>query len=225
MPFQIQGFGGTVAEVDGTTFRALRVTTRPVDYGSLGYYRMSQISGTMAAALAANAEMYQFRWTDATRLAVVFLIDISAGQNVAASAAAIVSFEAVIARAWTVDGSGGTAATITGNNGKLRTSMGTMLAGAMRISTTAGLTAGTKTLDTQGISNVAFGIGTGAITTSNSLIICPLRSLLDAGPPNMHPIVLAQNEGWIVKNGPVIFPAAMTWNFGVTHAWAEVASY
>ena len=37
MPIQIQGNGGTVAEVDGTNFRALRVNNRPVDYGALGW--------------------------------------------------------------------------------------------------------------------------------------------------------------------------------------------
>ena len=71
MAIQLQGNSGTVAEVDGTNFRAMRGTLRPIDYGSLGSYRMSLLSGTMAAGLAANSEVVQFRWSDATRLCVV----------------------------------------------------------------------------------------------------------------------------------------------------------
>ena len=41
MAIQIQGNGGSVAEVDGTGFRAMRVSPRPVDAGSLGHYRLS----------------------------------------------------------------------------------------------------------------------------------------------------------------------------------------
>ena len=60
MAIQLQGNGGTVADVDGTNYRALRTTLRPIDYGALGSYRLSLLSGTMAAGLAANAEVWQF---------------------------------------------------------------------------------------------------------------------------------------------------------------------
>lgn len=225
MSFQIQGFGGTVAEVDGTTFRALRITQRPIDYASQGSFDMSQVSGTMAAALGATSEIYQFRWSDATRLAVLYRCEISGGANVAASAAALLAFEIMVARSWTVDGSGGTAATITGNNNKMRTSMASMVAGAMRICTTAALTAGTKTLDTQGIGNLAFSVLTGAITTSISGIIIPKTRLLSVDSGVEHPLVMAQNEGWIIRTGANAWPAGMTWNYGVAHAWTELAAY
>lgn len=225
MAIQIQGNGGTVAEVDGTTFRALRVTVRPADYGALGSYGISQVSGTMAAALAANAELYQFRWTDATRLAVVRRITVSAGANVAATAAALLALELAIARGWTGIGAGGTAATFSGNNAKFRTSMGTTLVNDVRISSTAGLTAGTKTIDTNGVANVAFAVLTGAITTGINGTILPSTPLLEDESGNGHPIVLAQNEGWIVRNGAVAWPAGMTWNFGCYHRWSELAAY
>jgi hypothetical protein len=224
MAVQFQGNAGVVAEVDGTVFRALRVTGRPIDYGSLGFYRLSMGSGTMAAALAANAEIFQFRWPDATRLAVVTRIAISAGANVAATAAAITSLRATAARSWTAAGSGGTRATLTGNNAKLRTSMGTSLVADIGCSTTAGLTAGTKTLDNQDLGGVQLGIGTGAITTSLSLNLLPVTELLNIDASNDHPLVLAQNEGFVIRSG-IIFPAAMTWAFTVNVSWAEVNSY
>src|SRR2546426_5331717 len=148
---QVQGNAGTVAEVSGTTHRALRTERRSADYGSLGFYRLSQQSGTMGVSIAGGAEIYQFRWTDATRLAAIYRIELSAGGNVAATTAVLAAFEAVIARSFTVAGTGGVAATITGSNAKLRTSMGTTLLGESRIASTAALGAGTKTLDTQGI--------------------------------------------------------------------------
>jgi hypothetical protein len=224
MAIQIQGNGGTIAEVDGTTFRALRVAIRPADYGSLGSYALSAVTGTIAAALAANSELVQWRWTDATRLGVVRRIRVSAGMNVAATAAALLSLEAVIARSFTANGTGGTALTITGNNAKLRTSMGTTLLGEMRVATTAALGIGTKTLDTQGIGITAYSALTGAITTQVSGRLVPLEDLFDCDNGDGHPVVCAQNEGFIIKSG-IINPAAMTWNLGVTTRWAELAAY
>lgn len=224
MAIQIQGNGGTVAEVDGTTFRALRVTGRPIDYGSLGFYRISMVTGTIAAALAANSELFQFRWTDATRFAIITRLAVSAGANVAATAAALLSLRATIARGWTADGSGGTLATMTGNNQKLRTSMGTSLVGTIRTATTAALGAGTKTLDSQDIGGVSYGIGTGAITTSISLTIVPNTEIINMDSITDHPLVLAQNEGVVVRSG-IINPAAMTWAATFSFEWAEVTAF
>jgi hypothetical protein len=226
MAIQIQGNGGVVLEVDGTAFRAGRVTGRPLDHGNLGHYRLSMATGTIAAALAANSELFQFRWADATRLAVIQKILVSVSANVAATAAALVSLEAVIARSFSVAGTGGAVATITGNNQKTRTSMGTTLLGEARIATTAALTAGTKTLDSQGIGNTVIGIGTGALTVSPVFTLVPKIDLLEIDADNtVHPIVLAQNEGFVIKSGANAFPAAMTWMLGITVVWAEVAAY
>jgi len=225
MAVQIQGNSGVVGEIDGITFRALRVTGRPIDYGALGFYRASATSGTMAVSLGANAEIFQFRWPDATRFAVVTRVGISAGSNVAAAAAALLAFKCTIARSWTVAGSGGTRLTLTGNNQKLRTSMGTSLVNDAGISTTAALTAGTKTLDAQDVGAVSFGVGTGAITVSPSLVICPRYELLNVDASTDHPIILAQNEGFVIRTGVNAFPAGMTWSFSVDVSWAEVAAF
>lgn len=225
MAIQVQGNGGTTAEVDGTSYRALRVNNRPLDVGALGHYRLSMATGTIAAALAANAELFQFRWTDATRLAVIQKIMISAGANVAATAAGLVTLEATVARSFTVAGTGGTAATITGNNQKTRTSFGTTLLGEVRCATTAALGAGTKTLDTQGIGNLTMGIGTGALTVAPTINLTERMDLLEQDGIEQHPLVLAQNEGFVIKNGATAWPATMTWALGVTVVWAETAAY
>jgi len=218
MAIQLQGNAGTVAEVDGTVYRSLRATLRPLDYGAYGSYRMSLLSGTMAAGLAANAEIFQFRWADATRLCVVSAITFDGlSGSATAFAAGFGKVDAVIARSWTADGSGGSAATLTTNNQKRRTSMGTTLLGAARIASTAALTAGTKTLDAQAIGQYSAAIGT---TTSTQWI--PQTQLFHQVGGVESPLILAQNEGLVLR---ATVPATGTWQFGVTVCWTEVAEY
>jgi len=226
MPIQFQGNGGVVAEVDGTTFRAIRVTNRPVNYGSLGYYRIGALSGTMAAALAAGSDIFQWRWTDATNLGLLYKVAISASANVAATAAAITGFLLTAARNWTGIGTGGTRLTMTGNNAKLRTSMGTSLINDIGVATTGLLGIGTKTLDTTNMGSIVLGIGTGAITTSHILNLINKGDgiLFDADGEGFHPYVAAANEGAVIRTD-VIFPAAMTWKFGVDAVWAEAGAF
>ena len=111
MAIQVQGFDGTVAAVDGTNYRSMRTTLRPLDHGALGSYRLSLLSGTMAAGLAANSEVFQFRWSDATRICVVTSIiwDGLSG-SATAFAAGFGKVDVLAARSWTADGSGGTPA-------------------------------------------------------------------------------------------------------------------
>lgn len=225
MPISIVGAGGVVPEVDGT-FDALRVSGRPLEYNGLGHYRIGMTTGTIGAALAANGELFQFRWTDATRLCVVQKVLISAGANVAATAAGLVNLDLTVARNWTAAGTGGTAATITGNNQKVRTSMSTTLLGEARCATTAALGAGTKTLDSQSIGNVFIGIGTGAITAAVKLGLVDKIDMLEVDADNsQHPLVLGQNEGFVIKNGATAWPASMTWGMSVTVVWAETTAF
>lgn len=218
MAIQIQGNGGTVADVDGTNYRAMRTTLRPYDYGALGSYRLSLLSGTMAAGLAANSEVFQFRWSDATRICVVtsVLWDGLSG-SATAFAAGFGKVDMMVARSWSADGSGGVAATISGNNAKQRTSMGSTLLGAVRASSTAALTAGTKTLDTQAIGQYSAAIGTGT-----SVQWMPQFDLFHADPGGESPLILAANEGFVIR---ATVPATGTWQFGATVCWTELAAY
>lgn len=215
--------GGVSASLAGVGVEAaspLHTVSLPPSYGALGYYAISMTSGTIAAALGANSEVFQFRYTGAN-LCQVYSIAVSAGANVAATAAALLSLRAVRSQSWTVDGTGGTAATLTGNNSKMRTSMGTTALGTARCATTAALGAGTKTLDTQDVGGVSYGVGTGAITVSVPLILLPLTEIFSGYP---HPMTFATNEGFSVRSG-IINPATMTWAFTVGVYWGEVSTY
>lgn len=222
MAIQIQGNSGVVAEVDGTVYRALRVTLRPVDYGALGSYRLSMISGTMAAGLAAASDVFQARWTDASNLALIWGVQVDGmGGSATVFTAGFANFKLFFSRSWSVDGSGGNSATITGNNNKLRTAMATTSMSAIRASATAALTAGTKTNDSQPMGQITYAIGTTASVNYLSQVgLYGSNSLEDGGNP--APLVLAQNEGVTVQ---ATVPATGTWQFGVTMSWSEVTSY
>lgn len=220
------GVSAALAGVGAEASSPLHTVRLPVSYGSGGFYRMGMTSGTMAAAIAANAEIFQFRYvTAASRIALIHKVSISAGALAAATAAGLIAFRMAAARAWTAAGSGGTRATLTGDNVNLRTSMATSEVNDAGISSTAALTAGTKTLDTTDLASLSMGIGTGAITVSLDLPIIPQTNLFDSDGEGQHPLVLANQEGFIIRTGANTFPATMTWGFSVNVLWAEVPAF
>lgn len=219
MAIQIQGNGGVVADVWGTGFRAIKTHGMPFEIGSNGSYRKSLLSGTMAAGIAANAEIWQYRWTDATRLSVMtkVIFDGLSG-SATAFAAGFGNVQLMHSRSWSAAGSGGTAGTLTGNNGKVRTSHATMLTDNIRIASTAALTAGTKTNDTDPIGQISLSFG---VVVSVQYVGQTLLLDNDAAH-GQHPIVLAQNEGLSMR---ATVPATGTWQFGVTAVWSEVDTF
>ena len=226
MAIQIQGQGGTVAEVQGTTFRSLVTFRAPVDHGALGHYRNALNSGTIASAT--NGVLYGFRWSDATRLCLVYKVALSAGVVGASTTSGLCGWEMAVGRTWTSMYNSGGSATLTGNNGKLRTSMGSSLvaAGDVRISSTTSLSAGgTVTLDTNGMANVFVNVGSGTTTAYQAgAILLPRYGLFDSDGEGQHPLVLAQNEGFVIRTTAAT-PAGLTYTIGVNVTWAEVTSF
>lgn len=217
MAIQIQGNGGTVADVDGTNFRALRTVRRPMDYGALGSYAIAGRTGTMAAGLAANAPVFSFRWGDATRLCAVTSIHCSGGGSIVAFAAGFTNLEVVVARSFTASDTGGTALTPTANAQKLRTSMGTSLVTDVRVASTATLTAGTRTLDAQPLGSVTSSV----TATAGTPLWSPIH-LYELNENDGQPLILAQNEGFIIR---ATVPATGTWTASFDVTWMELAAY
>jgi hypothetical protein len=103
---------------------------------------------------------------------------------------------------------------------KKRTNMGTTLVTDIRKSSAvAGLTAGTRTLDTEAILQMPT---VQQITTLNPTLYQAAADFTDSGD---MPLVFAQNEGFIVRGPTVVFGAAGTANLVVEVAWAEVTAY
>jgi hypothetical protein len=194
------------------------ISLRPPQFDQYGDYSLTAITGTMAAGIAADAEVFQFRWTSAAPpICIVKEVTVWAGNLGTAFAAGFFKFEMMAARAFTAAGTGGGTLTLTTNNGKLRTAMGTTAVGEVRVATTAALTAGTKTLDAQGLSSV----GGGVPNVAGSPMLAGATVLFNGAGSN-HPLILAQNEGFIIRT---TVPATGTWTAGFTVKYAEVTDY
>src|SRR5438046_1072246 len=72
------GTSATLMDVGAAAAKGAHVIAKPTDHGALGAYLYGGFTGILPAALAANSEIYQFRWTDVTRLAIIRKIRISA---------------------------------------------------------------------------------------------------------------------------------------------------
>lgn len=190
------------------------------------HYRASAFTGTIAAATAADAEVFQFRFVGGTKsYALVTQIKLSgAGIVAVATALGPVGFYVTPARAWTVAGSGGTRLALTTNNSNLETAIDPSQVNDIGISTTAALTAGTKTLDTSSIGQVIGGVMTGAVTTSQVSPLFPRVDLFSAADQGGMPLVLATQEGFVIRTTHV-GPTALTYTVGFTVTWVEVTAF
>ena len=197
---------------------------RPLDYAANGMYSIGQSTGIMAAGLAADAEVFQFRWAHATKLAVVQRLLVSVAVSTTYFAAGV-PFRLALSRvsAWTAQGTGGTGLTLAAL-GKRRSNMAStaLAAGDCRIATTAGLGAGTKTIEASAMKQISSGA---PITASLSgQVFAPDTPLIDAYiGDGQHPVVLAQNEGLVITAPEV--PGTGTWKAVVNVEWAEVDAY
>lgn len=211
---------GAAAAVGAAAASGLHTIGKPHDYGSLGHYQVAVQTGAIAAGMAANGELFQIRWTDATRLCLIQKISILGMRATTAFAAGTIDIKATVARAFSASGTGGTALTLTGNNQAMRTSMGTSLVGDMRVATTAALGAGTKTLGAQDLGQILTHTGA---TPAVGQIPLPLVDIFECdGADGEHVGVLAQNEGVVIR---ATVPATGVWNLGILVKWAEVAAF
>jgi hypothetical protein len=111
--------------------------------------------------------------------------------------------------------------TLTTNNGKKQTSFATTGVGDMRMSSTATLTAGTRTLDAAFTSQILYQV----TTTANQVMLPSANGDLwnsDTGGGSVYPLVFAANEGFIIN---ATVPATGTWNGVVVVEWCELASF
>ena len=207
--------GATVAQVEAG-YAAQRATIRPSAH--LGWFSMGLKTGA-TTAVAANAAIFSFRNLAANPL-MIRRVGIGALVTTAFTAAQQIDYALWFARAWTSADVGGPVVAVTGNNAKHRTSLATVTSAELRIATTAGLTAGVRTLDTSPLSIVggfsaAAGLGAAIPTTTNSLFSH------DTGD---HPLILGQNEGIVVAPFTTMGAGGAVFVY-VNIEFAEVTSY
>lgn len=175
-------------------------------------------SGTIAAGLTAASLVYGFKWspvaTTGATLCQVRSITVSAGDLVGFTAG-FINLQAFTIRDYkTLEGTGGTAGTFTGSNGKLMTAMPTSNGAACYMATTAAISAGVGTTDTDPFAQLAASV----VATAG---LAPVVNVdLFYALPDEPRLSLAANEGFVLK---ATVPATGTWQLGVTVAWDELA--
>ncbi|SRR6266566_498211 len=222
MAIQIQGNGGTVAEVGGSVFRAVHVHVKPLEWGTLGHYRANHRCA-LANTQAANSRLFEGRNTHATNLIVPtrFLIKwLQTGVHTAAIEDSIDVFRCTAFSA--VD----TTNTVTPTASVKRTSMAVSpgalaLRGVTIAGAAAGMTGGTLTKDGGSVSQTPLWL-TLAFTDPAQRNIVVTDVFDDVN--GTHPFVWVQNEGFEAENR-VLLGAAAASSIYFDLSWAEVTAF
>lgn len=207
-----------IAEVEAGT-KALRVTLRPEDYGSLGIYSLAGVSALVTAGLTAASRVFSWRWGDSTRFALVKRVTLSAAGDATAFAAGTCIFNMFRVLSFTVgDTTSSSSILPSGNQNKLRTTgMGTTLLSNANISQGAAISGGTLTTpDSQPVGSIVTSVG----TVAGTAFLAPYP-LFDQRPGE-HPLLFAQNEGFMIQ---ATVPITGTWKFAVKVDWSELTAY
>jgi hypothetical protein len=189
-----------------------------------GRYRYARNSGlltTVAAGTATAGHVFAFRFATAAKLALVNRVRARGIMITPFGTEQEMGLEMIVARSYTASHSGGTAATLTGNQLKKRTRYATTKVTDIRIGDTGALTAGTHTLDSG-----PMAVSTGFSLVDGATVAQPVILDLDFNPlvGSQGPLVLAPNEGFILRN-IVLMGATGTMRLGVEVDWSEADSY
>lgn len=185
------------------------------DSGVISTFR-SSFDLLMVATQNIGGTVFSLRWTDPDTLFRLEKLKMSTVQNVAATATIMPRYDAWIARNFTASDSAGTP--FTANSGRKRTkypkSKITDLRGSIGLA--AGLTVGTRTLDTHPFLTLNSNL---TITTPNPILYSNAADM-EAGE---YPIVLEANEGIVIIGPATAFGAAGQSELLVEIAWSEIA--
>jgi hypothetical protein len=215
MAVVILGPSGDPVKVD-KTHNSGAVSVRPMDHGSNGVYRASALTAIVTPGLAANVEVFQFRWTDATKVCLVQKVTMDGfGNTSPAFTAGLVTLQMAVCRSWTAMGVAGTVITTSSNSVKIRTSHATSTVSDVRTASTSGVSSGTKTIDSTQIGGMVAAVS-GVLGES-----LPAKTLFDTLGYG-HPLVLDQNEGINIR---ATIPGSGQWQCGFTVHWTEATAY
>lgn len=225
MGIQNQGLSGDIVEAGQRSYNSaasLHTVAKPLQYGSLGHYRVNHRHAIIATQ-AANSRLFEVRNQHATNLIVPtrFVIKwLFTGAHTAAIEDSLDVFKVTSFSA--VD----TTNTVTLTPSYKRANMTTTPAAAVLRGVTvagaaAGMTGGTLTKDSSSIGQLPKFIGATAAPTT---LTDP--SVLDVFDDvnGTHPFVFAQNEGLILENR-VLLGAAAGSQVYIDFSWAEVTAY
>ena len=214
----IQSAASTDLATVDSTMKAVHLVLKPDEL--VGAYQLSATSGAMTL-IAAAGPVFSFRYAPGTgQVCVVKRVLVAWNTTTGFTAGQAMGYGLYFARAFTATDSGGTAlAPIIGSSQKYRTNqMITSQVIDARIPTTAVLTAGTRTLDTQALGQVYFYVPTttaGTHLTNTDLISYDIDD---------YPLVLQNNEGFVITN-QILMGAAGVGTLTVNVEWFETNYY
>ena len=218
------GIGDSVSMQIDPTHMAGRVSIRPHDHivngVQGGHYALCATTGAISA-IAAAGQIFSVRWNDPSKIFLLERLTVSAVCT-AFSTGTGADLEAVMCHSFTANASGGAAITPSTTSQMKRlanmapSSFNSL--GEIRFSnSTAAITPGTQTLDTAGFRVTQLG-ATGAGGGAGPVDLFAINS------PLMHPIVLTNNQGFVVRAATAV-PSSNTFRYSVFMAWDEVAAY
>lgn len=179
-----------------------------------GDFRLAVTTG-LTTGLSANNPIFSFRWGSTTHRCAIRHLRIQAQVITPFTAANELIAEAILARTFTASDTGGTAITLTGNNQSLHSYSNTASKVTdARVATTGTLTAGTRTLDSQGFLNLL------SAQTLAAAAAAQISTSNDYAPLGRHHLILTQDEGIIVRC-PIALGAGGTVRFGIEIEWSE----
>lgn len=227
MDVKLVGYGSnsdTETQVD-PTWNAARASLRALEVNNAGvlggHYAVTAITGTIAAAIANNSQIFQIRWADSTKLFILKKLTASA-QTITGFAATTsgADLELVIGHGSSANGSGGAAVTPTSTSNMLRKTFAPsafVASGEIRVATTGALTAATgQTLEPAG---VGYCNGAPAATNTHN----PKAYLFEQRDFGTHPLILVSGDTLVVRS-PLV-SATGTWRVGFEIEWAEASVY
>lgn len=223
MGIQIIGNGGTIIGGGEEARKPIHTVGLPA---SGNWYRFSGKTGTIGATLAADSELFQFRFLSGVKsFALVYKVTVG-GVGIVAVGTALgqLGFYLTPARAWSVIGSGGTRIAVSGDNLQTETPLANSQVSDIGIATTGALTAGTKAHDANGQGMVIASTGTGAVTTYQMFEPFKDARLFDADGEGQQPLVLANQEGFTIRTA---FAGATALTYAVVFSvvWCEINDF
>lgn len=220
----VQSNADTWMQVDPThdagRFSLRPYETQPDPQGTNGgHYFANAQTGTMAAAIASAAQVFQVRWADPNKVFVLKKLKVQCATLTGFAATSLgCPLQLFVGHGSTANGSGGSAVAI--NGGKGRASQGASAfntSGEVRIATTAALTAATG----QTLEGVPVGGCMGA--SNQTLVQTSEMYLFDNRDFGDHPIVLLPGDTLAVLT---LNPAATgTWVATFTMSWLETVAF
>lgn len=203
--------GATVFKAD-STFGALRVNLRPVEV--INWNSFGLVSGALTG-VAASGAVFAFRNTGANPM-LIRQVWIGFATTTAFTAAQALTYGLFKANNYSASDTGGTAYYVAGANKHRNSFTNIVSAPDIRISSTAALSAGTRTVE-------ASAVGT-ALGTSNGVGTTMQKAQLIDHDAGDYPFYIAQNEGFVINN-LIAMGAAGVIQLHVNMEFAEVLSY